>query len=70
MQQGANMITPKQFFAYISLVLFYALMIGLVLPFLLSAKSTIAVFAGICAIIVLVAAPVYYIMFVNKKESK
>jgi uncharacterized membrane protein len=53
------MKSKKQFFMGIALVLTFAILVGLVLPWLMSAKSTIAVLIALAIIVCIVAGLVY-----------
>jgi NADH:ubiquinone oxidoreductase subunit 3 (subunit A) len=64
------MKSKKQFFMGIALVLTFAILVGLVLPWLMSAKSTIAVLIALAIIVCIVAGLVYVGMFKLLKDEK
>ena len=61
------MITKKVFFKTVAAILILALLFGVVLPFLMSAKSTIAVAIALLILIIMAVGGVYYVLFSNKK---
>lgn len=64
-------MTRKMFFGIVLAVIASAIMLGVVLPMLMSAKSTMAVTLAITAMSVWFVAVVYYVYFkIIKKESK
>lgn len=52
----------KALFKLIAVVLYFALLVGVLLPFLFSAKSTIAFVLGVVAIIVTMVSGCYFII--------
>jgi len=63
------MITKKVFFKAVAAILVLALLFGAVLPYLMSAKSTIAVAIALTTLVIMAVGGVYYVLFSNKKVN-
>lgn len=62
-------VSKKRFLVSIATFVLMSVLFGVVLPFLMSAKSTIAVCIAIVIIFVLLVGVVYYVVF-SKKVKK
>lgn len=66
---NAPLMTKSKFFLTILLVILSVVLLGFVLPWLMSAKSTIAVFTALFLILAISITVLYFILFRNKKEN-